>query len=350
MTTKSYLLRVASQTPTEFWINNPTCQEADWALNNGATGCTNNPSYGQKMIDHAIEGTYASEILDQVVATQSSEDEVIAEYQRKLVKPIAEKFMPLFEKSQGRKGFVSIQGDPINDEDPDLIIRQALENRNISPNICCKIPTTQAGLTAMEYLISRDVPMNATEIFAINQAVVLCETYRKASQKHGKAPQLFISHIAGIFDDYLRNYVERGDVEISEDVLWQAGLAVGRKLYRIMSEREYPGTFVAGGARGLHHFTEMVGGKVCCTINWVGTADKLIEQNPPVVYRLFNPVPEKVIDELCDKLPDFKRCYQEDGLQLEEFAEFGPVQLFRSMFVKSWERMLSLIQDRQKAQ
>jgi transaldolase len=350
MTTESYLLRVASQTPTEFWINNPTCQEADWALKNGATGCTNNPSYGQKMIDHAIEGTYASEILDQAVATQSSEDEVIAEYQRKLVKPIAEKFMPLFEKSQGRKGFVSIQGDPINDEDPDLIIRQALENRNVSPNICCKIPTTQAGLTAMEYLISRDVPMNATEIFAINQAVVLCETYRKASQKHGKAPQLFISHIAGIFDDYLRNYVERGDVEISKDVLWQAGLAVGRKLYRIMSEREYPGTFVAGGARSLHHFTEMVGGKVCCTINWVGTADKLIEQNPPVVYRLFNPVPEKVIDELCDKLPDFKRCYQEDGLQVEEFAEFGPVQLFRSMFVKSWERMLSLIHDRQKAQ
>jgi transaldolase len=113
-----------------------------------------------------------------------------------------------------------------------------------------------------------------------------------------------------------------------------------------MEERGMPGTFIAGGARGLHHFTEMVGGKVCGTINWEGTADKLIEQNPPVVYRLFNPVPQKVIDELMEKLPDFKRGYLDDGLEIEEFEGFGPVQLFRSQFTGSWGRVLELIKQR----
>jgi transaldolase len=347
MKTESYFIRVTQQTPTEFWINNPTRAQADLAISHGATGCTNNPSYTQKMVDHPVEGTYALKLLDETIhATKNGN--TIAEFQRRTVKPICDKFMPMFQKTSGKKGFVSIQGDPIHEEDPDVIIREALQNRKLSPNICCKIPTTAPGLQAMEYLISQDVPLNATEIFGVRQAVVMCETYQKISQKYGKSPMLYISHIAGIYDDYLQDVVAREHIDISPDVLWQAGLAVARKVYQIVQDRHYPGIFIAGGARGLHHFTEMVGGKVCCTINWEGTADRLLEQNPPVVYRLFNPVPQKVIDELMEKLPDFKRGYLEDGLEIEEFEGFGPVQLFRSIFMKSWSQVLDLIEKRRK--
>jgi transaldolase len=156
----------------------------------------------------------------------------------------------------------------------------------------------------------------------------------------------YMSHIAGIYDDYLGNYVKEHQVDISPDILHQAGLAVARKVYQMMIERNYPCVFIGGGARGLQHFTEMVGGKVCLTINWEGTADKLIEQNPPVVFRLFNPVPEKVLDELIEKLPDFKRGYLDDGLEPEEFEHFGPVLLFRSSFIKSWNHTMETIKER----
>lgn len=345
---QSYFIRVTTQSPTEFWINNPTREQGDLAIANGATGCTNNPSYTQKMVDHPSEGAYALKVMDEVIRAVEREEDAIAEFQRRLVKPICDKFMPLYNHGAGQQGFVSIQGDPLHEEDPNTIIREALENRKLSPNICCKIPTTVAGLQAMEYLISQDVPLNATEIFGIRQAVVMCETYQRASQKYGKKPQLYISHIAGIYDDYLQDIVIKENIDISPDVLWQAGLAVARKLYQIVEERHYPGIFIAGGARGLHHFTEMVGGKVCCTINWEGTADRLLEQDPPVIYRLFNPVPQKVIDELLEKLPDFKRGYQEDGLEVDEFENFGPVCLFRSSFTKSWTRVSALICERRK--
>ncbi len=341
-----YFIRVARQTPTEFWINNPTRDQADLAITNGATGCTNNPSYSQKMVDHPSEGAYAKKRLDEAIRESPSDDEAIAIFQRKLVKPISDKFLPIFKKTNEDQGYVSIQGDPIREDDPDVVIREALENRKLSPNICCKIPTTHSGLAAMEYLVGKGVPLNATEIFGIKQATVLMDTYEKARQKTGKHPKLFLSHIAGIYDDHLKKVVESQKIDISPDVLWQAGLAVARKMYTIMEERGMPGTFIAGGARGLHHFTEMVGGKVCGTINWEGTADKLIEQNPPVVYRLFNPVPQKVIDELMEKLPDFKRGYLDDGLEVEEFEGFGPVQLFRSQFTGSWKRVLELIKQR----
>ena len=343
---KPYFMRVTEQSPTMFWINNPTLEQADLAIENGALGCTNNPSYTQKMIDHPAEGEYALKVLDDTLQDVSDDRAAAIEFQARMVKPIAEKFMPLFERSGGEHGFVSIQCDPFADDDSQDIIRQALDNRKISPNICCKIPLTEPGLEAIPELVPMNVPMNSTEIFGVSQLVALAEIYEKVARASGKWPMMYMSHIAGIYDDYLRNYVQENDVKISSDVLHQAGLAVARKVYRIMTERAYKCVFIGGGARGLHHFTEMVGGRVCITINWVGTADKLLEQNPPVVYRLFNPVPQKVIDELMDKLPDFKNGYLEDGLTVEEFEEFGPVQLFKSSFTKSWRRVLEIIRER----
>lgn len=346
--TEGYFQRVARQTPTKFWINNPTRQQADWAIAEGALGCTNNPSYSQKMMDHPSEGAYASEVLDEAMQESDTDGEAIALFQRKLVKTIADKFIGVFQKNSGADGYVSIQGDPINEEDPGSIVHDALENRKIGENICCKIPTTAAGLQAMEILVAEDVPLNATEIFGVSQMVSICEMYARISRKSGRSPKLYMSHIAGIYDDYLQAYVAANQIDISPDTLHQAGLAVARKVYQVMKERGYRATFVGGGARGLHHFTEMVGGDVCITINWEGAADKLLETNPPVVTRLFNPVPEKVIDELMEKLPDFKRGYLEDGLRVEEYDHFGPVELFRGAFVKSWEYVLNIIRERRR--
>ncbi len=341
-----YFHRVTAQTPTKFWINNPTREEADWAIEAGALGCTNNPSYTWKMISHPTEGGYAQALLDATLRETEDDNEAIAILQRKLVKPVQEKFLPIYKQTNGEHGYVSIQGDPIRERDPDIIIKEALENRKLGPNICTKIPTTEAGLAAMEALIAEEVPLNATEIMGISQGISICEMYLQASKKTGKSPKLYLSHIAGIYDEHLKNYVKEHQIDISPDILCQAGLAATRKLHQIMQERHYPGTIVGGGARELYHFTEMVGLDACVTINWKGTADKLLEQNPPVVYRFFNPVPQTVLDELMEKLIDFKRGYLVNGLTVEEYEEFGPVELFRSSFVKSWQSVLNTMKER----
>ena len=102
-----YFIRVAKQTPTEFWINNPTRDQADLAIANGATGCTNNPSYSQKMVDHPTEGRHAMQLLDEAIRESPSDDEAIAIFQRKLVKPISDKFMPIFTESKRTAGLCS---------------------------------------------------------------------------------------------------------------------------------------------------------------------------------------------------------------------------------------------------
>lgn len=114
MNHKPYFVRVMEQSPTMFWINNPTRRQADLALENGALGCTNNPSYTQKMIDHPEEGQYALKLLDDAIRECDDDWETAEIFQRKMVAPIANKFLPLFEKTNGKHGYVSIQGDPIN--------------------------------------------------------------------------------------------------------------------------------------------------------------------------------------------------------------------------------------------
>jgi len=300
------------------------------------------------MIDHPSTGELARRLLDRSIRESDDDSQAEAILQRELAKPILERFRPLYERNPHRDGLVSLQGDPIREHDPKVIIEEAVANRAVAPNVCVKIPVTASGLEAIETLIEKDVPINSTEIFGLSQAITLCETYEKVSRRSGKSPVMFLSHIAGIYDDYLKAYVEREKIEISRDVLWQAGLAVARRVYEVVTARKYRVIFIGGGARGLHHFTEMVGGDLVVTINWVGTADKLIETDPPVVHRLFNPVPKKVIDELMEKLPDFRRGYLEDGLTVDEYESFGPVGLFRDSFVKSWKRVLALSSERRQ--
>ena len=345
---EGYFHRVTRETPTRFWINNPTLEDADRALAAGAISCTTNPTYCAHMLKAKSESSFAFSVIDRVIR-QTSDDKAAAELvMQQLVKRVMDKFLPLYERKPGLEGVVSIQGDPHRDEESAFIVEEALRFRKLAKNFITKIPLTQAGLEAIEILLAENMPIIATEVFAITQAVEVCDLYCRVSEKTGFRPPFYVTHITGILDEYLGNYVKRTGVEISPEALYQAGCAVARKQYRILQERRYPVIILGGGARGLHHFTEMVGGAVHITINW-STAQELIEANPPVTPRMDAPMSQAVIDELLAKLPDFRKAYLDDGLATEEFKDFGPLQYFRGMFIKGWDTLLQSIRERRLA-
>jgi len=344
---KEYFHRVASETRTRFWVNNPTLEDAERAIAAGAISCTANPSFCSQIIKAESESAQALSVIDHVIQ-QTSDDNTAADLvQQRLVKRIMEKFLPLYELNPGREGFVSIQGNPYEDEDPDYIVEEALRFRNLSKNFITKIPCTEAGLKAIEILIGEDMPIIATEVFAIAQVTATCELYRRVSERTGKRPPFYVTHITGIFDEYLTNFVKREGIRISPEVLFQAGCYVARKQYRLMQERGYPGVMLGGGARGPHHFTEFVGGSIHITINW-STARDLLEANAPVIPRMDTPLVKEVVDELCQKLPDFRKAFLDDGLTNQEFKDFEPLQYFRGMFIKGWDTLVQNIRDRRR--
>ena len=344
-----YFHRLTRETPTRLWINNPTLEDAEQAIAAGAISCTTNPTFCANMLKAKSESAHALSVIESVIR-QTSDDKTAADLvQQRLVKRVMEKFLPLYARHPGQEGLVSIQGNPHQDKDPDFIVEEALGFRNLEKNFIAKIPCTEAGLKAIEILIGENIPIIATEVFAIAQVTQTCELYRRVSERTGRRPPFYVTHISGIFDEYLGNVVGREGIDIPPQVLAQAGCAVARKQYRLMRERHYPGIMLGGGARGTHHFTEMVGGAIHVTINW-STAKEILDANPPVVPRMDAKVPKAVIEELCAKLPDFRKAWLDEGLRTEEFKDFGPLQYFRGMFIKGWDTLVQNIKEaRQKS-
>ena len=341
-----YFHRVQAQTATRFWINNVTREQTKLAIGAGAVGCTQNPSFPYKMLtfEDRCECEYVYGLLDGILAEQKDDNTAQIYLQRALVENIAREFLPIHEQSGGALGYVSIQGDPFR-EDTETIVKCGLFNHT-APNIMIKIPVTVDGLEAIGVLAAKGIPINATEVMSVRQALDVAHVYEKATRSMKQKPVIYYSHIAGIMDEYFANYVRDHKVDISSDTLWQAGVATAKKTYQMVNDLALPIGFISGGARGLHHFTEMVGAKAAVTINWQGTADELIKLNPPVVQRFLQPTPPAVIDELCEKLPDFSKAYFVYAIKPEEYEEFGPVVLFRSMFEGAWENANKLIAQR----
>jgi transaldolase len=339
---EGYFKRLQRETPTRLWINNPTLEEADLAIAAGAISCTTNPSYAARVIK--MEPERAARAIRAAIL-ESPDDQRAADIaQQIMVKEIMEKFLDLYDRAAGRQGLVSIQGNPHLDEDPGHIVDEALRFRKISRNFITKIPCTAAGLKAFEHLIPEDMPIIATEVFAMSQAIEVCELYQRISQQCGKHPPFYVTHISGIFDECVAKTAEREGVQVSPQALAQAGCILAKRQYAMMRERGYDITLLGGGARGTHHFTEMVGGALHVTINW-STADEIIKADPPLISRI-DAVPDpSVIDELCDKLPDFRKAYRDNGMAVEEFGDFAPLQFFRNMFVKGWDTLAETVRE-----
>ena len=335
-----YFERVHRLTPTRFWVNNPTISQARLAIEAGTIACTTNPTYTAKMLkSDEMRPILMKEIL-RLKAEGLTASEIAAKTQRYAVKLLMDEFAKLHKEDPSRMGYVSIQGDPTLEHDPANIIKEAEADMQLGENAIAKIPVTEAGIKAIEYLAAKNVPIIATEIMSVSQCIAVCEAYKRSK---GTAP-FFVTCIAGIFDDCLKNQYKENKFEIEPDILFQAGCVLMRRQYRMMREKQLPGILLGGGARGLHHFTEFVGGVCDITINWKGTADLLLEADAPVINRMDTPTPEYVLDELL-KIPTFAKAYTVDGLSEKEYADFPPVELFRSQFEAGWADLIKEIEN-----
>jgi transaldolase len=343
-----YFKRVGALTPTRFWVNNVTLAQAQLGVEAGAVGCTQNPAYISKVINKQDDGPYVKELMDKYLRQESDDDAAIAALQVELVKNISQYFLPMFQKSHGEIGWVSIQANPFR-EDLDTVLSNAYSARAAAENIIIKIPATKDCFPAIEALIRERIPVLATEVMSMDQVIRLHETVDRALVKTSNPAAIYLAHINGIFDEQLSSTVKSEAIDINPDILWHGSFALAQKIRKYMVVHQSPIGYLAGGARGLHHFTQWVGVQGAVTINWLGTADKLIEQDLPVVDHFSAGISYEIIDELIEKLPDFRKAYIPGSLTDADFEEFGPVVRFRNSFQKGWQAVRDYAAERRKS-
>jgi transaldolase len=343
---ETYFARVRAATGSRFWVNNPTSEEVELALANGAMGCTTNPAFGGNLVRRAPDEILP--IVRDCLKLDLDDAHTAERVQAELVRRIAERFLPLHEQSAGREGFVSLQGAPEADTEADHITREARDARRIAPNVAPKIPATAPGLIAMETLVEEGSPVIVTEVFSLAQVVETCERWLAVTQRTRVAPPFFMSPITGIFGDHLRKVAARDRLEVGADAIEIAGVLLARRCFALVRERQYPVTLLYGGARTRLDFTGLVGGSMAATINW-STAAELLDADLAVASTISDPVDPAVERALTESFPDVGQALDVGGLALEDFEAFGPVQHFRDNFISGWQAVLGMIASERAA-
>ncbi len=288
------------------------------------------------------EPDYLRGVVDQVIREIKGTDEAAEQVYHRASARIVEMFRPLYDRSGGTLGFVTIQDDPRFDDDTEHIVDMTMRCTKLGPNFMTKIPVIGPGIAAIEELATRNIPICATEIFAVSQAIHVCEAYERAAKRSGKYPPFYLTHITGIFDE-IGQVVKAEKISIAPDILAQAGCIIARKEYQIVRDGVIRLRCWGRGSR--HEALHRVRGRAHAHYDQLETAEELIAATRPG-FRIDTPTPKDVVEELRAKIPGFSGAFDEDGLAVQGFADFGPLMFFKTMFLNGYARLLDEVAHR----
>ena len=120
-----------------------------------------------------------------------------------------------------------------------------------------------------------------------------------------------------------------------------AGIAVMKHAYQIYRERGYTTRLLMAACRNHHHWSQLLGGDLCMTINY-GWQKKLNGCSVPVEAHIDDPVPQQYMEQL-NKLSEFHKSYDENGMTQEEFSSYGGFRNTLNGFLGSYDDLIHII-------
>jgi transaldolase len=258
--------------------------------------------------------------------------------------------MPVYEKYNGKKGRLSIQTNPAFYRNAEAIIEQAIHFNALAPNMIVKIPVTKAGIQAIEEATYRGVSINATVSFTVSQAIAVAEAVERGLNRRLADGQSIdemssvCTIMVGRTDDWMKVLAKRDEVEIDPTYLDWAGIACTKKAYGIYQQRGYHSRLLAAAYRHLGHWSEFIGGDIVVSLpyEWQLKANK---SNIEVAARMDKPVNPQIIEATYEKIPDFRRAYDEDGMAVDEFDTYGATVRTLRGFVTSAHDLVGEVRD-----
>lgn len=335
---------------TDYWNDSCSVEELTYAIDNGAVGATTNPTIVGQVLKKEMH-LWKDRIAEIIAENPTwSEDDVAWKLIEEMAVRGAELLYPVFLREKGLKGRLSIQTNPTFYRNAEAIARQAIHFDTLAPNMQVKAPVTRAGVAAIEEATFEGVNINATVCFCVPQALAVGEAVERGLRRREAAGRSVASMrpvctiMIGRMDDWIHVLEKRDSVLVPPGYPDWAGIACIKKAYAIFHERGYRARLLAAAYRNQLHWTELIGGDVVLTIPYEW--QRLFNASGiPVQRRFDEPAPQKIVDELYAKFPDFRRAYDVDGLTLDEFDSFGPVVRTLRSFMASYRDLTATLRD-----
>ena len=280
---------------------------------------------------------------------------------KSVVKRGSDMFLPLFEKTGYREGFLSGQVDPRNLFDKEAMLKQAGELAAINPNVMIKVPGTKEGYEVIETLTSQGIATNNTLSFVLPQLMDCARSVRRGLEKAQRDKRdlsrwrSVITHMEARYGDLggLRDFAREKGIELTEGDVRLAELAIFKKAYRLLKEHRYPSKLLScslrvgpkvDGLMRLWHLEEKAGADIVVTcppafiddvINLPGQENIAFESD-----RIDRDIPKDLLDKLL-AIPYFERAYAEDCYAREEYNSHPSLVKTAEQFSKATGEMVN---------
>jgi transaldolase len=213
----------------------------------GLRGMTSNPAIFEKAIMASHD--YDADIQNMAVQGKGAQEIYEALSQRD-VQSAADEFRPLYDRTDGADGYVSLEVSPRLAHDTNGTIGEArrLWTALNRPNVLIKVPATTEGLPAIQQLIGEGINVNVTLLFGLPRYRQVAEAYiagiearavQGKSVKHvASVASFFLSRIDTIVDSLLEKLIAQGgtDRDVAEKVRGQVAISSAKMAYQIYRE------------------------------------------------------------------------------------------------------------------
>ena len=318
------------------------------------TGLTSNPT----IFDHAIKNSddYDDAIKSKLAEGKSGE-KLFFELALEDLRQAADLFRPIYDRTCGVDGWVSLEVSPLLAHDTKSTIEEAksLHAQARRPNLFIKIPGTPEGLPAIEEAIFAGVPINVTLLFSEDQYVAAANAFMRGIERRieaGLKPD--IASVASLF-------ISRWDVAVTGKVPAELndriGIAVAKQTYKaylgLLSSSRWMRAYNAG-ARPQRLLWASTGTKD------PKASDVLYIKSLAAPFTV-NTMPENTLKALADHGDIGATLPADGGNAEEELARFAKAKIDADAlskqlqdegaksFVKSWNELMGVISSKSAA-
>ncbi len=184
---------------------------------NGIVGVTSNPTIFGKSISsgHAYDEQIA-QLLDEGKDTSDVYEAVVIQD----IRTVADMLRPIYERTEGQDGFVSLEVSPDLSHDTNGTISEARRFWKMvdRPNLMIKIPATPEGIPAITTAISEGINVNVTLIFSLDSYRSVTDAYINGLEarngrgedihKIGSVASFFVSRVDTLVDPMIEERVK----------------------------------------------------------------------------------------------------------------------------------------------
>jgi transaldolase len=213
----------------------------------GLRGMTSNPSIFEK----AIVGSQLYEEDVRAMTFDGQNPKMIYEtLSQRDVQGAADEFRSVYDETDGRDGYVSLEVNPhlARDTKGTIVEARRLWRALNRPNVFIKVPATADGLPAIQQLISEGINVNITLLFGLPRYRQVAAAYiagMEARASQGKSVErvasvasFFLSRIDSLVDPSLEKLIAQGGTEadVAKKVRGQVAIASAKMAYQIYKE------------------------------------------------------------------------------------------------------------------